>query len=178
MPIKIIKSAPSRFYNHLLSPITLRAVVFFLAVFLLGYIIVTESYRRQETVERRQRFNELNQTSHAALQTSKTALEQFDQTNKTNQLLLEYMREMNDSVATIHGLLRDERLARQKQLTISQPSVSPATPSTPLRSKSRRKAVRKKAASVTPKCFRLATRTKKYGETDVVETVLVPTECR
>jgi hypothetical protein len=152
----------TRFWTHIRSPLTLRSVVFVLALFFFGYAVFSELSARRRQEDRRNQIDRLSSDSQQSLENTRAILIGIDERREQSQVLLEYMRQMNADLRTISEVLRAERVEREKGKAVKR-TVRP------------KPSVRHRALKT---CLRETQKIIPFGEQNVVEKVLVPVPCR
>lgn len=148
-----------RFWTHLRSPITLRSVVFVLALFFCGYAVFSEISARRRQEERAQQIERLADDSRQSLENTRAILINVDARSREGQLLTEYMQQMNASLRSISEALKAEPPKASKE-------------------KARAKARPPKRRKNLQTCLRETERVMPFGEQKLVERVLTPVPCR
>lgn len=162
MPQRIIKPV----YQHVKSPITLRAVFLFLGMFVLGYMLISDYHYRQVIAQRDQETVQFNEEAARYLEGAKQQAANFEVTTKNSAATLVFMEEMSKSIKEVTEILKSQQ---QEHQIMMRPGKVVSTDYSA-------KPVKKKRVPMR-KCFEFVPRKKRIGSNEVTIYEGVATPC-
>ena len=163
----------SRAGEHLRSPLTFRAAIFVMFVFVFAYILWDNYQDKADANARADRIAAHIEESRQAAEFSREQQRALDEAERTGETIVQYMAELNKNMRVISEVLASERRERERHLN---DATAPAPNGRTAGRSNRRSstATRRRIPTRLRDCYEPALRERSYdgGRTTLLETYL------